>query len=69
MSKNKKKYHSLRLLTMVLTSFMLPLGTFVGYEFGSGHTRIALLALIGQTALTFIHSYIWWITLEYEGKR
>jgi hypothetical protein len=54
---------------MVLTSFMLPLGTFVGYEFGSGHTRIALLALIGQTALTFIQSYIWWITLEYEGKR
>ena len=48
---------------------MLPMGTFVGYEFGAKQIKIALFALAGQTVLTFIQSYIWWRTLEYEGKK
>ena len=66
---NKKRYRSFRLLTITLTALMLPMGTFVGYEFGAKQIRIALFALAGQTVLTFIQSYIWWRTLEYEGKK
>jgi len=43
---------------------MLPFGTFVGYEFGAGHTKTALVALAIQTALTLMQSTIWWYTIE-----
>lgn len=57
----------MRLVTVTLTTLMLPFGTFVGYEFGSGHLQTALTALAGQCTLTFIQSYIWWITLDSAG--
>jgi hypothetical protein len=69
MTKNKKKYRSLKLLTIFLTSIMLPFGTFVGFQFGAGHTETALVALVCQTALTAFQSYVWWLTLEFEGKK
>ncbi len=68
MKKNRKKYHALRFLTMTLTTLMLPLGTFVGFQFGAGHIQLALMMLGFQCLLTFVQSYVWWITLEYEGK-
>gem|GEM_PF-4846104 len=52
-----------------MTTIMLPFGTFVGYEFGAGHTKAALVALAIQTALTATQSYIWWLTLEAENKK
>jgi hypothetical protein len=64
MSKQKSKYIKERSLTILLTSIMLPFGTFVGYEFGAGHTKTALIALGIQTALTVIHSTVWWFTME-----
>lgn len=69
MSKNKKHFHFLRLVTIIMTTIMLPFGTFVGYEFGAGHTKAALVALAIQTALTATQSYIWWLTLEAENKK
>jgi uncharacterized membrane protein len=68
-AKNKKRYHFLRFVTICMTSLMLPFGTFVGYEFGAGHTRLALSALAVQIGLTAAQSYIWWLTLEQENKR
>jgi uncharacterized membrane protein len=68
MAKTKtKNYQFLRFITICLTTVMLPFGTFVGYEFGSGHTRAALIALAVQTAITFLQSYIWWKTMEKVG--
>ena len=65
MSRNKKnKYHLERTVTILLTTLMLPFGTFVGYEFGAGHTKTALVALAIQTALTLMQSTIWWYTIE-----
>lgn len=69
MTKNKKRYHVLRFVTIVLTTFQLPLGTFVGYQFGAGHTRFAIIALLFQCGFTFIQSYVWWLTLESESSK
>jgi hypothetical protein len=62
--KTKKLYLRERSLTIVLTTILLPFGTFVGYEFGAGHTKTALMALAIQTVLTLIQSTVWWFTLE-----
>ena len=65
MAKRKsKEYSALRLATICLTTFMLPFGTFVGYEFGSGHVTVALIALGAQTVITFLQAHIWWRTFE-----
>ncbi len=60
----KQKYQRLRWVTVFLTSFMLPLGTFVGYQFGAGNTGLALISLGFQTALTILQAHIWWLTME-----
>lgn len=64
MKKIKKKYYLERSLTIALTAIMLPFGTFVGYEFGAGKTKVALIALAIQTILTVFQSTIWWYTME-----
>jgi len=64
MKKTKKLYLRERALTILLTTIMLPFGTFVGYEFGAGNTRTALIALAFQTGLTMIQSTVWWFTIE-----
>lgn len=68
MKKNKKIYHELRFVTMILTTLMLPLGTYVGFQFGAGNYQFALIMLAIQCIITFIQTYIWWVTLEYESK-
>ena len=68
MKKNKKIYHALRFITMILTTLMIPLGTYVGFQFGAGHYQFGLVVLAAQCAITFVQTYIWWVTLEYEGK-
>jgi hypothetical protein len=64
MKETNKLYLSQRGLTILLTTVMLPFGTFVGFEFGAGHTRTALIALSVQTGLTLIQSTVWWFTIE-----
>ena len=59
MEKKQKEYNKLRLATICLTTLMLPFGTFVGFEFGAKHTRIAFIALCIQTAVTFIQAHLW----------
>lgn len=68
MKKNKKIYHALRFATMTLTTLMVPLGTYVGFQFGAGNYQFALIMLGAQCAITFVQTYIWWVTLEYESK-
>lgn len=53
---------------MILTTLMIPLGTYVGFQFGAGHYQFGLVVLAAQCAITFVQTYIWWVTLEYEGK-
>jgi len=69
MTKNQKHYHFLRFITICMTTIMLPLGTFVGYQFGAGNTAFAVKALAVQCALTAIQAYVWWLTLELSGKK
>ena len=59
-----QEYSSLRITTILLTTIMLPFGTFVGFEFGAKHTKVALISLAVETLLTLIQSHIWWRTLE-----
>jgi len=68
MSKNKNEYRVLRLTTVCLATIMLPFGTFVGFQFGSGNYRLALLALAAQTVITLVQAHIWWLTLEKSGR-
>jgi len=64
MSKKQKEYNTLRLTTICLTTLMLPFGTYVGFQFGAGHTMTALIALSIQTVITFVQAHIWWLTFE-----
>jgi hypothetical protein len=67
--KNKKaQYIHERWATIALTTVSVPFGTFVGYEFGAGHTKTALLALGIQTVIVFLQAYIWWLAIEKINK-
>ena len=64
MARKQQEYNVLRLTTILLTTIMLPFGTFVGFQFGAKHTKIALIGLAVETLLTLVQSHIWWLTLE-----
>lgn len=58
------KYKFLKYVTVSLQTLMIPMGTFVGYQFGVKNYRLALISLIIQTILVFLQSIIWWLTFE-----
>lgn len=60
------RYKNLRRITISMTALMLPIGTYVGFQLGSGNTKTALIALGIQTLLTFAQAHLWWLTLEKE---
>ena len=58
------RYRALRMITIMFTTVQLPFGTFVGFEFGSGHVQTGILALIGQTIVTFTQATLFWKTMD-----
>jgi uncharacterized membrane protein len=62
------RYSLLKYLTIFLQTLMIPLGTFVGYQFGAQNYRLALIALVIQTILVFFQGAIWWRTFEERPK-
>jgi hypothetical protein len=61
---NDLSYRKLRFITICLTTVQLPFGTFVGFEFGSGHLQLGLIALAIQTVVTFTQAHLWWRTMD-----
>ncbi len=69
MAKKTNNYKYFRMLTVCLTTLMLPFGTFVGFQFGAGRLKAGLIALGIQTGLTLLQAHIWWLTFEKAGDR
>jgi hypothetical protein len=63
-TKRSKQYSLLRMTTVLMTAFMLPVGTFVGFQFGKGNYSLAVSSLFIQMFLTLLQAHIWWLTLE-----
>lgn len=64
MSKQNHKYRLLKGITIFLGGLMVPWGTYVGYQLGTGNTQTALIALGAQTVMAFTQTWFWWKTFD-----
>ena len=63
------EYKILKIITILLTTIMLPFGTYVGYQFGVGNIQLALIFLSIQTITTFLQAYFYWLMLEIINEK
>jgi hypothetical protein len=65
----KNKYTLYKFTTIFMSSLLVPVGTFIGYEFGIKNYTYALAGLVFQTVFVFIQEWIWWIAMERMEKK
>ena len=45
-------------------SLTIPMGTFIGFEFGKGNYSLAIMGIVAQTIYVFFQGWFWWKTME-----
>ena len=63
--RNKTTNYSLyKFITILMGSLTIPMGTFIGFEFGKGNYSLAIMGIVAQTIYVFFQGWFWWKTME-----
>jgi hypothetical protein len=63
------KYEHIKALNIFMTSLMIPMGTFTGYQLAAGNFSVGSFMILLQTLLVFFQATVWWRTAELIGTR
>ena len=63
-TRRNTNYSLYKFLTILMGSLTVPIGTFIGYEFGKGNYNTATIGIIFQTVYVFFQGWLWWKTIE-----